>query len=308
MKSWRKKPGFWEKPGFWKSGSMPTQIENQQSRIENNHIVVETRDLTKIYGDGDGVRALDGVNLVIRAGEFVAVMGPSGSGKSTLLNLLGALDRPTRGVCAVAGQDLAKVRDLDRFRSKTVGFVFQLHNLIPTLTSVENVEVPLQEENLSDKARRERALSLLKLVGLEARVHFLPSQLSGGQRQRVAIARALANQPAIILADEPTGNLDSKSTDEIMDLLRQLNRERATTFIVVTHNPAVARAADRIVTVRDGKVTRDEKIENVYLEDLREFKESALGHAILDGAVPAELNGIGLDQVAGQVKAVLEKV
>ena len=287
---------------------MPTQIENQQSRIENNHIVVETRDLTKIYGDGDGVRALDGVNLVIRAGEFVAVMGPSGSGKSTLLNLLGALDRPTRGVCAVAGQDLAKVRDLDRFRSKTVGFVFQLHNLIPTLTSVENVEVPLQEENLSDKARRERALSLLKLVGLEARVHFLPSQLSGGQRQRVAIARALANQPAIILADEPTGNLDSKSTDEIMDLLRQLNRERATTFIVVTHNPAVARAADRIVTVRDGKVTRDEKIENVYLEDLREFKESALGHAILDGAVPAELNGIGLDQVAGQVKAVLEKV
>jgi ABC-type lipoprotein export system ATPase subunit len=276
--------------------------------VDANKIVVETQDLTKIYGDGDGVRALDGVNLVIRAGEFVAVMGPSGSGKSTLLNLLGALDRPTRGVCAVAGQDLAKVRDLDRFRSKTVGFVFQLHNLIPTLTSVENVEVPLQEENLSDKARRERALSLLKLVGLEARVHFLPSQLSGGQRQRVAIARALANQPAIILADEPTGNLDSKSTDEIMDLLRQLNRERATTFIVVTHNPAVARAADRIVTVRDGKITRDEKIENVYLEDLREFKESALGHAILDGAVPAELNGIGLDQVAGQVKEVLEKV
>jgi ABC-type lipoprotein export system ATPase subunit len=290
------------------SGSMTTQIKNQKSKIENHSIVVETQDLTKIYGDGDGVRALDGVNLIIRAGEFVAVMGPSGSGKSTLLNLLGALDRPTRGICAVAGQDLAKVRDLDRFRSKAVGFVFQLHNLIPTLTSVENVEVPLQEENLSDKVRRERALSLLKLVGLEARVHFLPSQLSGGQRQRVAIARALANQPAIILADEPTGNLDSKSTDEIMDLLRQLNRERATTFIVVTHNPAVARAADRIVTVRDGKITRDEKIENVYLEDLREFKESALGHAILDGAVPAELNGIGLDQVAGQVKEVLEKV
>jgi ABC-type lipoprotein export system ATPase subunit len=290
------------------SGSMTTQIKNQKSKIENHSIVVETQDLTKIYGDGDGVRALDGVNLIIRAGEFVAVMGPSGSGKSTLLNLLGALDRPTRGICAVAGQDLAKVRDLDRFRSKAVGFVFQLHNLIPTLTSVENVEVPLQEENLSDKVRRERALSLLKLVGLEARVHFLPSQLSGGQRQRVAIARALANQPAIILADEPTGNLDSKSTDEIMDLLRQLNRERATTFIVVTHNPAVARAADRIVTVRDGKITRDEKIENVYLEDLREFKQSALGHAILDGAVPAELNGIGLDQVAGQVKEVLEKV
>jgi ABC-type lipoprotein export system ATPase subunit len=271
-------------------------------------ILVETQNLTKIYGDGEGVRALDGVNLVIREGEFVAVMGPSGSGKSTLLNILGALDRPTSGACLVNGQDLAKVRDLDRFRSKTVGFVFQLHNLIPTLTSVENVEVPLQEENMSDGARRTRAMELLRLVGLAERVHFMPGQLSGGQRQRVAIARALANKPAIILADEPTGNLDSKSTDEIMDLLRQLNREHGTTFIVVTHNPAVARAADRIVTVRDGKIRRDEKIDNVYLEDLRDFKESALGHAILDDQVPDELNGIGLDKVARQVREVLEKV
>lgn len=276
--------------------------------MTENQIVVEARDLTKIYGDGDGVRALDGVNLKICAGEFVAVMGPSGSGKSTLLNILGALDRPTRGVCLVNGQDLAKVRDLDRFRSKTVGFVFQLHNLIPTLSATENVEVPLQEERMSDVARRKRALHLLELVGLATRVNFMPSQLSGGQRQRVAIARALANEPAIILADEPTGNLDSKSTDEIMDLLRQLNREHGTTFIVVTHNPAVARAADRIVTVRDGKIMRDEKIDNVYLEDLREFKESALGHALLDGNVPTELNGIGLDRVAGQVKEVLEKI
>ena len=275
---------------------------------DEKKILVETQNLTKIYGDGDGVRALDGVNVTIHAGEFVAVMGPSGSGKSTLLNIIGALDRPTGGLCMVNGQDLAKVKDLDRFRSKTVGFVFQLHNLIPTLTSAENVEVPLQEENMSDGARRARALELLKLVGLSERVHFMPGQLSGGQRQRVAIARALSNKPAIILADEPTGNLDSKSTDEIMDLLRQLNREHGTTFIVVTHNPAVARAADRIVTVRDGKIRRDEKIDNVYLEDLREFKESALGHAILDGEVPDELNGIGLDKVAGQVKEVLEKV
>ena len=275
--------------------------------MESN-VVVEARELTKIYGDGDGVRALDAVNLQICAGEFVAVMGPSGSGKSTLLNILGALDRPTRGVCLVNGQDLAKVRDLDRFRSKTVGFVFQLHNLIPTLTSVENVEVPLQEEKMSDAARRKRAIELLTLVGLEQRIHFLPSQLSGGQRQRVAIARALANKPAIILADEPTGNLDSKSTDEIMDLLRQLNREHGTTFIVVTHNPAVARAADRIITVRDGKITRDEKIDSVYLEDLREFKESALGHALLDGNVPAELSDLGLDKVASEVKELLEKV
>lgn len=275
---------------------------------DKNKIVVETIDLTKIYGDGVGVRALDGVSLTIYAGEFVAVMGPSGSGKSTLLNLLGALDRPTSGVCKVNGQDLAKVKDIDRFRSKTVGFVFQLHNLIPTLTSVENVQVPLEEENLSDAARRARAESLLNLVGLGDRLHFVPAQLSGGQRQRVAIARALANNPAIILADEPTGNLDSKSTDEIMDLMRRLNREQGTTFIVVTHNPAVARAADRIVTVRDGKIKRDEKIDNVYLEDLREFKESALGHAILEDAVPAELNGLGIDQIARQVRELLKKV
>jgi len=276
--------------------------------MTENKIVVETQELTKIYGDGDGVRALDGVNLVIRAGEFVAVMGPSGSGKSTLLNLLGALDRPTKGVCKVNGQDLQKVKDLDRFRSKAVGFVFQLHNLIPTLTSIENVEVPLAEEKMSDAARRKRAEKLLALVGLGDRMHFMPAQLSGGQRQRVAIARALANEPAIILADEPTGNLDSKSTEEIMDLLRQLNREQGTTFIVVTHNPIVARSADRIVTVRDGKVKRDEKIENVFLEDLRDFKESALGHAILDDTVPDELNELGIDKIAGQVREVLKKV
>ena len=264
--------------------------------------------MTKIYGDGDGVRALDGVNLVIYEGEFVAVMGPSGSGKSTLLNILGALDRPTGGVCLVNGQDLKTVKDIDRFRSKTVGFVFQLHNLIPTLTSIENVEVPLQEEKMSDAERRKRAESLLNLVGLGDRLHFMPSQLSGGQRQRVAIARSLANKPAIILADEPTGNLDSKSTDEIMDLLRQLNRDQGTTFIVVTHNPIVARTADRIVTVRDGKIKRDEKIENVFLEDLRDFKESALGHAILDDNVPAELNGLGIDKIAGQVREVLKKI
>ena len=275
---------------------------------DEKKIVVETMNLTKIYGDGDGVRALDGVNVTIHAGEFVAVMGPSGSGKSTLLNILGALDRPTTGVCKVNEQDLAKVKDIDRFRSKTVGFVFQLHNLIPTLTSVENVEVPLQEEKMSDSARRQRAESLLQLVGLGDRMHFVPAQLSGGQRQRVAIARALANKPAIVLADEPTGNLDSKSTDEIMDLLRQLNRDHGTTFIVVTHNPTVARSADRIVTVRDGKIKRDEKIDNVFLEDLREFKESALGHAILDDTVPAELNGLGIGEIAGQVREVLKKV
>jgi ABC-type lipoprotein export system ATPase subunit len=271
-------------------------------------IVVETKDLTKIYGDGMGVRALDKVNLIIGAGELVAVMGPSGSGKSTLLNILGALDRPTSGICRVAGQDLAKVKDLDRFRSKTVGFVFQLHNLIPTLTALENVEVPLQEENMNDGARHQRAEHLLGLVGLSDRLHFLPGQLSGGERQRVALARSLANHPAIILADEPTGNLDSKSTAEIMDLMRHLNREQGTTFIVVTHNPIVARAADRIVTLRDGRILRDERIDSVYLADLREFKETALGHALLEGNVPSELIGLGLDKLAESVREVLKKV
>lgn len=270
--------------------------------------VVETVDLVKVYGDGDAVRALDGVTLTIRAGEFVAVMGPSGSGKSTLLNILGALDRPTSGVCRVSGQDLARVKDLDRFRSKTVGFVFQLHNLIPTLTAVENVEVPLYEESISTASRRQRAEEVLGLVGLADRLHFLPNQLSGGQRQRVAIARSLANRPSLVLADEPTGNLDSKSTDEIMDLMRRLNRDYGTTFVVVTHNPAVARTADRIVSLRDGRVLRDERMDSVYLLDLKEFKESALGHALMAGQVPPEAQRLGLDRVAGGLREVLGSV
>ncbi len=276
--------------------------------MDEKTVVVEAKNLTKVYvGDGH-VRALDGVNLIIRQGEFVAVMGPSGSGKSTLLNLLGALDRPTGGICRVNGQDLTQVRDLDRFRSKTVGFVFQLHNLIPTLDARENVEIPLYEEHMSEAERRQRAEHLLELVGLAERIHFLPNQLSGGQRQRVAIARALANNPTIILADEPTGNLDSKSTGEIMDLLRRLNREQGTTIVVVTHNPAVARAVDRIITLRDGRILRDERIENVYLEDLKEFKETALGHAIMEGALPKEISGLGLEQVAEPVRQVLKRV
>ncbi len=279
-----------------------------QNAMDEKTVVVEAKNLTKVYtGDGH-VRALDGISLVIRKSEFVAVMGPSGSGKSTLLNILGALDQPTSGICCVNEQDLTQVRDLDRFRSKTVGFVFQLHNLIPTLDARENVEIPMYEENMSEAQRRQRAEHLLELVGLADRIHFLPNQLSGGQRQRVAIARALANNPAIILADEPTGNLDSKSTDEIMDLLRRLNREQGTTIVVVTHNPAVARAVDRIITLRDGRILRDERIENVYLEDLKEFKETALGHAIMEGVLPKEISGLGLEQVAEPVRQVLRKV
>ncbi len=246
-------------------------------------IVVETRGLTKVYGNGDEVRALDGVDLVVRRGEFVAIVGPSGSGKSTLLNMIGALDLPTQGEVIIDGTPLTEVRDLDRFRSRTVGFVFQTHNLIPTLTARENVEVPMFETGLSAGKRRARAAELLALVGLGDRLDSLPNQLSGGQRQRVAIARALANHPAIVLADEPTGNLDSKTTAEILDLLTELNRSQGTTLIVVTHNSQVARAARRIVTLRDGKIQRDVPVRSSFESDLIDLKASALGQAILRG-------------------------
>jgi ABC-type lipoprotein export system ATPase subunit len=248
-----------------------------------NHLV-ETRELTKIYGNGDEVRALDGVDLIIPQGEMVAVMGPSGSGKSTLLNMLGGLDRPTSGQVLIAEQDLAAIRNLDKFRAQTVGFVFQLHNLIPTLTAMENVEVPMRGQSLGRRARRERAKELLELVGLSDRMKHLPSQLSGGQRQRVAIARSLANEPQLILADEPTGNLDSVSGAEIMELLAELNKSRGTTIIVVTHDRRVARATDRILTMRDGQIRDDHTVADPLTEDLRELGRSRLGQRLMNGS------------------------
>ncbi|MBC8448909.1 MAG: ABC transporter ATP-binding protein [Chloroflexi bacterium] len=248
-----------------------------------NETIVETRELAKVYGDGAEVRALDGVTLRITQKEFVSVMGPSGSGKSTLLHLIGALDRPTSGQVIVAGQDLAKVKNLDRFRSQTVGFVFQLHNLIPTLTALENVEIPLYEQRISGRERRERARELLELVGLGERLRHLPSALSGGERQRVAIARALANKPALVLADEPTGDLDSQSGAEVIGLMHELNRELGTTVIVVTHDPAVARQTERIVVLDSGRIVREDVVGDPYSEDLKMLKNSPLGRAVLEG-------------------------
>ena len=255
--------------------------------------IIETRDLTRIYGEGHAVRALDGVNLTIYEGEFLAIMGPSGSGKSTLLHILGALERPTSGQVLIDGQDLSRVRRLDQFRSQTVGFVFQLHNLIPSLTAVENVEVPLAESPMRGAERRRWAMDLLGLVGLTDRAAHLPNQLSGGQRQKVAIARALANKPRLILADEPTGNLDSVSGADIMELFGQLNRERSATIVIVTHDPAVARTTGRRVTLRDGKVIGDHPIVDGATEDLREFARSALGRQIAAGDLSA-LERLGL--------------
>lgn len=246
-------------------------------------VLIETRGLVKVYGNGMEVRALDGVDLEIARGEFVSVMGPSGSGKSTLLNMLGALDRPTQGQVLIDGEDLSTVRDLDTFRAKTVGFIFQLHNLIPTLTARENVEVPMVARSVGRTARRERAEELLSLVGLSHRLDHLPSQLSGGQRQRVAIARSLANRPTLVLADEPTGDLDTQSGGEVMELMKRLNRELGTTFIAVTHDPAVARQTERILIMRDGCIVHEHAVGTPFEEDLATFRRSGLGRAILEG-------------------------
>jgi ABC-type lipoprotein export system ATPase subunit len=252
---------------------------------------VETRELTRFYGSGASeVRALDGVNLCLAPGELVTVMGPSGSGKSTLLNMIGALDLPTGGQVFVNGQDLATIRNKDTFRARTVGFVFQLHNLIPTLTARENIEVPMMGY-LGRRARRKRSKELLEQVGLDDRMNHLPNQLSGGQRQRVAVARALANNPLLVLADEPTGSLDTAAGRELMDLLRDLNRSQGTTFLVVTHDPAVARQTQRVVIMADGKIAREDIVGSPLEEDLKMWRHSGLGRRIVDGKY-GELDGL----------------
>jgi ABC-type lipoprotein export system ATPase subunit len=246
-------------------------------------IIVETKDLVKVYGDGAQVRALDGVSMQVEKGEFISVMGPSGSGKSTLLNMIGALDRPTSGQVLIGGEDLTRVRDLDTFRARTVGFIFQLHNLIPTLTALENVEVPMIGQPIGRGKRKRRAKELLELVGLADRMNHLPNQLSGGQRQRVAIARALANEPKLVLADEPTGDLDTHSGEEVIALMHHLNHELGTTFIAVTHDPSVARKTGRILVMRDGDIVHTHQVGTPFEEDLAAFRRSGLGKAILNG-------------------------
>ncbi|MBN2002552.1 MAG: ABC transporter ATP-binding protein [Anaerolineae bacterium] len=218
--------------------------------------MVETRELVKIYPMGKlEVQALRGITLGIEPGAFISVMGPSGSGKSTLLNILGCMDRPSTGVVMLDGVDLGKVkpRHLPRIRREKVGFVFQQYQLLSHLTALENVMLPLRYAGIGGREARKRATGVLEQVGLGDRAHHRPTEMSGGQQQRVAIARALINRPAIVLADEPTGNLDSKSGDEILALLRTLN-ETGQTFIIVTHDPHVAEHTDRTIYLRDGMV------------------------------------------------------
>jgi ABC-type lipoprotein export system ATPase subunit len=260
--------------------------------MTDNKIIVEAIGLTKTYGsNGEEVRALDNVNFRIHQAEFVAVMGPSGSGKSTLLNMIGALDKPTSGQVIIDGHDMARQRDLDSFRAKTVGFVFQMHNLIPTLTATENVIVPMQGQGGSERTHRKRAEELLEMVGLKGRGHHLPAQLSGGQRQKVAIARALANKPAIILADEPTGNLDSVSGDEVLNVFETLHSEHNTTIMIVTHDPRVARRTHRVLMMQDGKIIHEDIVGDVYTEGLKVLARSDFGQAMLSGTLVNTLSG-----------------
>ncbi len=240
-----------------------------QSEVEtpsgDGFAVIEVEGLHKVYDLGEvQVHALRGISLAIEAGEFVAIMGASGSGKSTFMNLIGCLDRPTRGVYRLQGKDVSQLSkvELAHIRNQRIGFVFQGFNLLARTSAIENVELPLIYSGVPHLQRSERARESLRGVGLEGREEHHPSQLSGGQQQRVAIARALVNNPSIVLADEPTGNLDSRTSVEIMDIFQRLNEERNLTILLVTHEADIARFAKRVVIFRDGKIRRDSAVED----------------------------------------------
>lgn len=229
--------------------------------------MIETENISKTYRLGDTkVRALRKVNLRVEDGEMLAIVGPSGSGKSTLLAILGCLDVPTKGVYRIDGQEVMRMneRQLAAIRRKKIGFVFQQFNLLPRTSALENVMLPLYYSGVSHRARQAKAMEALERVGLAERAKSHPNQLSGGEQQRVAIARALVNEPAILLADEPTGNLDSRTSAEIMDLLVHLNRDEGITIVMVTHEPDMARYARRVVEFRDGRIVSDHPGEGAH--------------------------------------------
>lgn len=222
--------------------------------------VIEVRALQKTYNDSEvKVQALNGVDLTIEEGEFTAIVGPSGSGKTTLLNMLGGLDQPTSGYISIGGSDISQLSSskLIDFRLRNIGFVFQAYNLIPVLTARENVEFIMHLQNIPKIERESRSMSLLKAVGLEGRENSRPNKLSGGQQQRVAVARALASKPKFILADEPTANLDSKSTENLLDIMEELNTKEKITFVFSTHDQRVVNKARRVITLEDGRILSD---------------------------------------------------
>jgi putative ABC transport system ATP-binding protein len=229
-------------------------------------LAVQAINLTKVYRVGHtDYPALRGINMKIQKGEFVAIMGPSGSGKSTLLNLIGTLDRQTSGKVLIDGIDLRKLNEdkLAILRNRKLGFVYQSFNLIQRLTSVENVEMPLISRGTPERIRRSRSLKMLSAVGLKSKANKRPNEMSGGEQQRVAIARALVAQPTLIIADEPTGNLDSKTTSEVVDQFVQVNKNFGTTILVVTHNPDIAERTQHIISIRDGLIEKDEYLQKI---------------------------------------------
>ena len=240
----------------------------------DNNIVIEVKDITKVYQMGDvQVHALRGTSLQVERGELVSIMGPSGSGKSTLMNILGCLDQPTSGEYYLEGMEIDQLDDnqLAEIRSKRIGFVFQTFNLLPRTTALSNVELPLVYGGIGGRRRYDRATAALAAVGLGDRLHHRPNELSGGQQQRVAIARALINEPSIILADEPTGNLDSKSGAEIMAIFQRLNEEDGITIIFVTHEPEIAQHTRRIVRIADGRIVDDRPVRDPRMAGERAY-------------------------------------
>ena len=225
--------------------------------------IIETVDLVKEYPQGETpLRVLKGINMKVDEGDFMAIMGPSGSGKSTLLNMMGALDKPTSGTVLIRGVDISTLNDnqLADLRNKEIGFIFQFFNLITRMKALGNVELPMAIAGVPRRERKERASKLLEMVGLGERMHHRPTELSGGEQQRVAIARALVNDPSVLLCDEVTGNLDSKTGDDIMQLLRTLNHEQGKTFVLITHDPVVAQSTERLVTLHDGVIIGEKRV------------------------------------------------
>src|SRR5687768_11224155 len=240
-------------------------IVSQMTNIPGARPVIELDHIHKVYTMGDvEVHALRGVSLTIREGEFVAIMGASGSGKSTTMNIIGCLDRPTRGTYILDGQDVSQLSKDERadIRLEKIGFVFQGFNLLSRTSALENVELPLLYMGIEAETRHQRAMEALAAVGLAGREQNHPNQLSGGQQQRVAVARSLVNNPALILADEPTGNLDSRTSVEVMEIFQRLNRERGITLVLVTHESDIAQYADRVIVFKDGKIKSDYQVED----------------------------------------------